>query len=97
MSALSGVTVADDVVTHFQDIKIGKKYAYIQMKLSDDKKVIEMEKTVENGAATYEESSNDFPRKTADMPSSTSPTISADPDSETSWFSSSGAWLYLAF
>jgi len=57
--ALSGVTVTDDVVSEFQQIKIGKKYSYIQMKISDDKKVIEMEKTVDT--STYEDFVKQFP------------------------------------
>jgi cofilin len=61
MSALSGVTVSDEVVAEFQAIKIGKKYSYIQMKISDDKKVIEMEKTVET--ATYEDFVKQLPDK----------------------------------
>jgi len=40
MSTLSGVTVSDDVVSEFQTIKLGKKYSYIQMKISDNKKVL---------------------------------------------------------
>jgi cofilin len=62
MSALSGVSVADDVVAEFQTIKIGKKYSYIQMKISDDKKVIQMEKAVES--ATYEDFVKQLPDKT---------------------------------
>jgi len=57
--ALSGVSVTDDVVAQFQTIKLGKKYSYIQMKLSDDKKVIEMEKAVET--SSYEDFVNQFP------------------------------------
>jgi len=53
MSTLSGVSVTDDVVGEFQTIKLGKKYSYIQMKISDDRKVIEMEKTVE--ISSYED------------------------------------------
>jgi len=59
MSSLSGVTVADDVVSEFQTIKLGKKYSYIQMKISDDKKVIEMEKTVET--SNYDDFVKQFP------------------------------------
>jgi len=61
MSTLSGVTVANDVVTEFQTIKLGKpkKYTYIQMKISDDKKVIEMEKSVET--CSYEDFVHQFP------------------------------------
>jgi cofilin len=61
MSSLSGVTVTDDVVAEFQKIKIGKKYSYIQMKISDDKKVIEMEKAVDS--ATYEDFVHQLPDK----------------------------------
>jgi cofilin len=59
--SMSGVTVADDVVTEFNNIKLGHKYRYIQMKISDNKKVIEMEKTVE--AAEYEEFVKQLPDK----------------------------------
>jgi len=58
---MSGVTVHDDVVSEFNNIKIGHKYRYIQMKISDDKKIIEMEKTVES--ATYEEFVSQLPDK----------------------------------
>jgi len=37
--ALSGVDVTDEVVSEFQTIKLGKKYSYIQMKISGDDKV----------------------------------------------------------
>ena len=39
MTSMSGVSVTDEVVSEFQTIKLGKKYSYIQMKISDDKKV----------------------------------------------------------
>lgn len=58
---MSGVAVADDVVAQFNNIKLGHKYRYIQMKISDDKKIIEMEKTVEN--ATYDEFVQQLPDK----------------------------------
>jgi len=58
---MSGVTVADEVVTEFNNIKLGHKYRYIQMKISDDKKVIEMEKTVED--AKYEDFVKQLPDK----------------------------------
>lgn len=59
MATMSGVTVTDDVVSEFQTIKLGKKYSYIQMKISDDKKVIEMEKSVET--CGYEDFVKQFP------------------------------------
>ena len=56
---MSGVSVTDEVVSEFQTIKLGKKYRFIQMKLSDDKKVIEMEKKVET--SSYEDFVKQFP------------------------------------
>jgi len=58
---MSGVTVSDEVVTEFNNIKLGHKYRYIQMKISDDKKVIQMEKTVES--AEYEDFVRQLPDK----------------------------------
>jgi cofilin len=58
---MSGVSVQDDVVAEYNNIKLGHKYRYIQMKISDDKKVIEMEKTVES--AKYEEFVAQLPDK----------------------------------
>ncbi|ESO10948.1 hypothetical protein HELRODRAFT_167462 [Helobdella robusta] len=49
--ASSGVSVKDDVVNEFNNIKIGHKYRFIQMKLSTDRTAIEIEKTVESGKA----------------------------------------------
>jgi cofilin len=59
--SMSGVTVSDEVVTEFNNIKLGHKYRYIQMKISDDKKVIQMEKTVES--AEYEDFVRQLPDK----------------------------------
>lgn len=59
MTSMSGVSVTDEVVSEFQTIKLGKKYRFIQMKLSDDKKVIEMEKKVET--SSYEDFVKQFP------------------------------------
>jgi len=56
---MSGVEVADDVVTEFQTIKLAKKYSYIQMKISDDRTVIEIEKTVDT--SSYEDFVKQFP------------------------------------
>jgi cofilin len=53
--AASGVSVQDAVVTEFNNIKIGHKYTYIQMRITADLKEIEVEKTVESGAETYEQ------------------------------------------
>lgn len=61
MSSLSGVSVSDDVVAEYQNIKLGKKYSYIQMKISDDKKLIVMEKAVES--ATYDDFVKQLPEK----------------------------------
>jgi len=51
--ASSGVTVQDAVVSEFNNIKIGHKYQYVQMKLTNDWKEIEVEKTVDSGAETF--------------------------------------------
>jgi len=53
--AASGVTVQDAVVTEFNNIKIGHKYQYYQMKLTADWKEIEVEKTVASGTETFEQ------------------------------------------
>lgn len=53
--AASGVTVQDAVVTEFNNIKIGHKYTFVQMKITDDLKEIEVEKTVNTGGCSYEE------------------------------------------
>lgn len=60
--AASGVTVQDAVVTEFNNIKIGHKYTYIQMKITDDFKEIEVEKTVESGSGSYEDFVQQLPR-----------------------------------
>ena len=44
--AASGVSVRDEVVAEYNNIKIGHKYSYIQLKLTDDKTAIEVEKAV---------------------------------------------------
>ena len=56
---MSGVAVTDQVVSEFQTIKLGKKYSYIQMKISDNKEVIEMDKAVET--SSYEDFVKQFP------------------------------------
>jgi len=59
--SMSGVAVSDEVVQEYNKIKLGHKYRYIQMKISDDKKMIEMEKTVET--AEYEDFVKQLPDK----------------------------------
>jgi len=59
--ASSGVTVQDGVVTEFNNIKIGHKHQYVQMKLTDDWKEIEVEKTVSAGAETFEQCVQQLP------------------------------------
>jgi cofilin len=59
--SMSGVSVTDEVVTEFNNIKLGHKYRYIQMKISDDLSVIEMEKTV--AEAQYDEFVQQLPDK----------------------------------
>lgn len=53
--AASGVTVQDKVVAEYNNIKIGHKYQYMQMKLTQDNKEIEIEKTVPINACSYED------------------------------------------
>ncbi|EPZ31425.1 Actin-binding, cofilin/tropomyosin type domain-containing protein [Rozella allomycis CSF55] len=55
----SGVTVHDDCVTIFQELKLKKKYLYVIYKLTDDFKSIEVEKAVEK--ADYNSFVNDLP------------------------------------
>ena len=45
----------DAVVTEFNNIKIGHKHSYVQMKLTADLREIEVEKMVPAGVGTYEE------------------------------------------
>jgi len=59
MALHAGLSVSDDVVKEFQTIKLGKKYSYIQMKISDDKKVIEMDKTIDE--CSYDDFVKQFP------------------------------------
>ncbi|RPA99526.1 cofilin [Choiromyces venosus 120613-1] len=42
----SGVTLAQDIISSYQEFKLGKKHAYVLYKLSEDNKVIEVEKKV---------------------------------------------------
>jgi cofilin len=53
--AASGVTVQDKVVSEYNNIKIGHQHQYIQMKLTQDNKEIEIEKTVPSNACSYED------------------------------------------
>jgi len=53
--AASGVTVQDGVVSEFNNIKIGHQHQYLQMKLTDDWREIEVQKTVKAGAETYDQ------------------------------------------
>jgi cofilin len=59
--AASGVSVQDAVVSEFNNIKIGHKYVYIQMKITNDLKEIEVEKTVDTGACSYEDFVHQLP------------------------------------
>jgi len=60
--AASGVTVQDAVVTEFNNIKIGHKYAYIQLKITDDLKEIEVEKTAVTGSGKFEDFVSQLPQ-----------------------------------
>jgi len=53
--AASGVTVQDAVVNEFNNIKIKHLYSYIQMKITDDLKEIEVEKCVESSSANWDQ------------------------------------------
>jgi len=55
----SGVGVADDCLSVFQDLKLKKKYRYIIYKLSDNNSTIVIEKTVEQ--AEYDDFVADLP------------------------------------
>ncbi|XP_002738655.1 uncharacterized protein LOC100367892 [Saccoglossus kowalevskii] len=46
----SGVKCSDDVVSKFQEIKIGHKYKYVTYNISDDLSQIETESTVQQGS-----------------------------------------------
>jgi len=59
--AASGVTVQDQVVTEFNNIKIGHKYTYILMKITDDFKEIEVERTAEVGTGSWEDFTTGLP------------------------------------
>jgi len=58
--AASGVTVKDEVVAEFNNIKLGRKYQYIQLKLTANLQEIEVEKTVN---ASDKSSFEDFARQ----------------------------------
>lgn len=60
--AASGVTVQDNVVAEFNSIKIGHKYQFIQMKLTDDDKEIAIEKTVPDKGCTFDEFVGQLPQ-----------------------------------
>ena len=57
--SLSGVQVDDEIITKFNEMKIGHKYRYMQMKLTDDHKVITIEKCVDN--AEYQDFLDQLP------------------------------------
>jgi cofilin len=58
--AASGVSVQDEVVNEFNSIKLKHSYRYIQFKLTDDWKEIEVEKTVKD--STYAEFIEQLPK-----------------------------------
>ncbi|RKO95095.1 hypothetical protein CAUPRSCDRAFT_885, partial [Caulochytrium protostelioides] len=49
----SGVTVQDDAVKAYNDLKIGKKYKFLIYKLTSDLKEIQVASSVEQG--TYDD------------------------------------------
>lgn len=54
MAAMSGVSVDDDIKVTFDDMKHGKKvHRYMQMKMSDDKKKITIDKTAPKSENKY--------------------------------------------
>ncbi|KAI3658975.1 hypothetical protein MP638_000319 [Amoeboaphelidium occidentale] len=56
----TGVTVNDECLNVYQDLKLKKKWKYIVYKLSDDNKSIEIEKLVEQG--DYDQFIADLPK-----------------------------------
>lgn len=44
----SGVAVSDECLTAFQDLKLGKKYKYIILKIAEDGSAIVLDKTSDN-------------------------------------------------
>lgn len=60
--AASGVTVQDKVVTEYNNIKLGRQYQCIVMKLTKDDKEIELEKTIPANACTFEEFVSQLPK-----------------------------------
>jgi len=59
--AASGVSVQDEVVNQFNNIKLKHMYRYVQLKLTNDLKEIEVEKTVET--STYAEFIAQLPKE----------------------------------
>ncbi|TIB42517.1 hypothetical protein E3P86_00352 [Wallemia ichthyophaga] len=55
----NGVPVADECLTTFQDLKLGKKHKYMILKISDDSTAIVCEKT--SNSDNYDEFLNDLP------------------------------------
>ncbi|MFC9740529.1 actin-binding ADF family protein [Streptomyces noursei] len=55
----SGVTVSQDCIDKFQDLKLKKKHAYILFTLNKDKTEIIVDKT--SSSTKYEEFTNDLP------------------------------------
>ena len=59
--AASGVTVQDKVVTEYNNMKLGRQYQCIVMKLTKDDKEIELEKTIPANACTFEDFVSQLP------------------------------------
>jgi cofilin len=62
----SGIGLAEEVTQYFQELKLGKKHAYVLYKISDDNRSIVVEKRGEKDAlkkpeAQYEEFVNSLP------------------------------------
>lgn len=58
--AASGVSIQDRVVSEFNNIKLKHMYRFIQLKITDNLKEIEVEKTVES--CSYEEFIGQLPQ-----------------------------------
>ena len=61
--SFSGIRVRDEVVTEFNTMKLRHSFRYIQMKISDDEKWIEIEKVSPTDSTTYAEFVEQLPRK----------------------------------
>ena len=61
---MSGITLADEVTTTFNDFKLSHKYRYVIFKMNDDMTQVVVEKTADM-SATYDNFIADLPEKNA--------------------------------